>query len=206
MRGRWPCDTLSGIICPVDAATIVRSARAREGLSQRALARVASVPQPNLSEIESGAADVTVDRLNRILGAVGEQVAVLPTTAPTVTESAQSIGARLAAGDEAGARIELVRFADRLAGVPSDVRVALCVSRPPTTGDLRFDAALAATVEYLLRGPRLPVPSWAREAPVSPEALFLVPNPAIRQQVEAETPPAFRRRNVFVPADFFASV
>jgi transcriptional regulator with XRE-family HTH domain len=190
----------------MDAATIVRSARAREGISQRALARVARVPQPNLSEIESGSADVTVDRLNRILGAVGEQVVVLPTTAPTVTEAASSIGAHLTAGDEGGARIELVRFADRLAGVAADVRVALCVSRPPTTGDLRFDAALAATIEYLLADRGLPVPSWARAAPAAPERLYLVPNPAIRRQVEAETPEPFRRRNVFVPADFFASV
>jgi hypothetical protein len=92
-----------------------------------------------------------------------------------------------------------------LASVRPDVRVALCVQPPPPTGDRRYDAALAATVEYLLRKDRLPVPEWAAATPAA-EPLYLVPNRAIRAAVEASTPKPFRARNVFVPADYFASV
>lgn len=175
-------------------------------MSQRGFARVCGVPQPNVSNIEAGVAGATVARLNRLLAPVDAQVAVVPSSAPTVAEWAELIGAALADGDEAAARVVFVRLADRLAGVEPAVRVALCVGVPPSTGDARFDAALAATVEFLLGRTGLPVPSWTASTPAAPEALFLVANPAVRDLVVAETPAVLRAKNVFVPPDFFESV
>lgn len=147
-----------------------------------------------------------MSRLNKLLASVDGQVAVLPSAAPTIAEWAVVVAEALAAGDQAGARVAFIRLADRLAGVEPAVQVALCVQPPPPTGDARFDAALAATVEFLLDRAGLPVPAWTRAVRPAPEALYLVPNPAIRDLVVAETPGSFRARNVFVPADFFDSV
>lgn len=189
----------------MDAGTILRAAREATGTSQRGLARALGVPQPNISDLERGAADATVGRLDRLLRPLGGQVAALPTTAPTIADWAGTIASALSDEDHAAARIAFVRLADWLASIAPDLQVALCVHPPASTGHRGFDAALASTVEYLLGRAVLPVPRWAREVPSAPSPLYLVPNPAIRSLVEDETPDVFRRRNVFVTADFFAS-
>jgi|SRR5919198_6418522 predicted nucleotidyltransferase len=53
------------------AAELVRSARTRRGLSQRALAQQAGVPQSTVSSIESGHRQPSVAMLERLLGAAG---------------------------------------------------------------------------------------------------------------------------------------
>ena len=52
-----------------DAATLVRRAREDAGLSQRALATLAGIKQPNLAMIESGARVPSAELLARILRA-----------------------------------------------------------------------------------------------------------------------------------------
>ncbi|MGH8823493.1 MAG: helix-turn-helix domain-containing protein [Jiangellaceae bacterium] len=58
------------------AAHLVRSARGRRGLSQRALAARAGVPQSTVSKVESGRQQPTVAMLERLLAAAGFRVNV----------------------------------------------------------------------------------------------------------------------------------
>src|SRR6266545_2488239 len=51
------------------AATLLRQARTRAGLSQRALARRASTSQSVIARIEAGQSSPTWDTLERLLGA-----------------------------------------------------------------------------------------------------------------------------------------
>ena len=190
----------------MEAATALRSARRSRGISQRALALASGVPQPNLCEIETGGADVTVNRCNRVLRSLGSQLTVVPTTAPTIADWAEQIGSDITAGDDAAARTVFIRIADSFAALDGVLRVVLCAQRPAPTGNRGFDAALAGLVEHLLGAESLPIPTWVREVEPAPEPLYLAANPAIRQLVEATTPPAFLARNVFVPADFFDSI
>ncbi len=53
------------------AADLVRTARAKRWLPQRALADEAGVPQSTVSAVESGQAQPTVMMLERLLGAAG---------------------------------------------------------------------------------------------------------------------------------------
>ncbi len=55
----------------VTAANLVRDARAKRGMSQRALARHAGVPQSTVSSVESGQRQPSVAMLERLLGAAG---------------------------------------------------------------------------------------------------------------------------------------
>jgi transcriptional regulator with XRE-family HTH domain len=55
----------------MDAAGMLRDARRRAGLTQRALARRAGVPQPTVARIESGAVVPRVDTLDRLLADCG---------------------------------------------------------------------------------------------------------------------------------------
>jgi predicted transcriptional regulator len=66
----------------LDAALTLREARHQVGLSQRALARLAGVPQPTVARIESGAVVPRVDTLDRLLAICGLTL----TSAPVVDE------------------------------------------------------------------------------------------------------------------------
>jgi transcriptional regulator with XRE-family HTH domain len=61
-----------------EAARLLRHARKRAGLTQRALAAKAGVPQPYVARIESSATDPTVTSLSRLLRACGTTLEALP--------------------------------------------------------------------------------------------------------------------------------
>jgi len=62
----------------MDAARVLRQARRRAGLTQRALAARAGVPQSQIARIETGATVPRVDTLDRLLEACGEGLESLP--------------------------------------------------------------------------------------------------------------------------------
>ena len=57
---------------------MLRSARRRAGLSQRALARAAAVPQPVIARLESGASVPRVDTFDRLIAACGLDAELAP--------------------------------------------------------------------------------------------------------------------------------
>ncbi len=61
----------------VDAAQLLRAARQRAGLSQRALAALAGVRQPVVSRIESARQQPSLPTLQRLLNACGYQLVAL---------------------------------------------------------------------------------------------------------------------------------
>jgi transcriptional regulator with XRE-family HTH domain len=62
----------------MDAARLLRVARAHAGLTQRELAARAHVPQPSIAAIESGAQDPRYRTLERLIRACGQELDVLP--------------------------------------------------------------------------------------------------------------------------------
>ena len=60
------------------AATVLREARRRAGLTQAELAEACGVKQPAISRIETGAVDPTVETLDRLLAACGESLESAP--------------------------------------------------------------------------------------------------------------------------------
>ena len=61
-----------------EAARLLRYARRRAGLTQRALAERAGVPQPYVARIESGRVDPSVSALSRLLRACETTLLVIP--------------------------------------------------------------------------------------------------------------------------------
>lgn len=61
-----------------EAARLLRHARKRAGLSQRALAAKAGVPQPYVARIESSRTDPTVSSLSRLLRACETTLEAMP--------------------------------------------------------------------------------------------------------------------------------
>jgi transcriptional regulator with XRE-family HTH domain len=60
------------------AAEVLRAARAHAGLTQRALAARAGVPQPTVAAIETGRQDPRYRTLERLIRACGQQLDLLP--------------------------------------------------------------------------------------------------------------------------------
>ncbi|MCB1015936.1 MAG: helix-turn-helix transcriptional regulator [Acidimicrobiales bacterium] len=188
------------------AATLLRASRARVGWTQRELARRSGVAQPSLSDIESGVRDTTVSKLEGVLRAAGSSLVVVPSVVPSVAAWAAQLADRVPA-DPGGVEKGLVQVADDLRSVEGATRVALCVTPPASTGLSWLDAVLAAIVEHSLTEDRLPVPGWVSEPwRCAAEPWDLITVPALQEAARATTPDEFRRRNVFVPADFLASV
>lgn len=61
----------------MDAARLLRAARAHAGLTQRDLAARSGVPQPTIAAIESGAQDPRYRTLERLIRAAGQELDLL---------------------------------------------------------------------------------------------------------------------------------
>jgi transcriptional regulator with XRE-family HTH domain len=68
----------------VDAATSLRDARRRAGLTQADLARRAGTSQATISAYEHGRKAPSVETLGRLLAATGTRLTVTPASAPVV--------------------------------------------------------------------------------------------------------------------------
>jgi predicted transcriptional regulator len=62
----------------VDAGRLLRSARRRAGLSQRALAAESGIPQVTIARIEAGRVDPRLGTLASLLRACGEELEAMP--------------------------------------------------------------------------------------------------------------------------------
>jgi transcriptional regulator with XRE-family HTH domain len=145
-------------------AQLIRGARRESNLTQQALADRSGATQPSIADIERSAHDTRVENLERLLAAAGHRIIALPTLARTVAEWGDYIRAELCTerhSEEIAFR-SLVGLSDDLASAPETIRTALCVTSPVNTGDVRFDAAIAAVVDHHLSSANLPVPEWVR--------------------------------------------
>lgn len=187
------------------AARILNNARRVSGLSQRELARRARSQQPVVARAESAARDVTCDTLERLLRPTGYRLTALPTRSWTAVEAADTIRAHLLADNEDGAYRDVIQFNDDLVREHGALRVAIVAAPPAPTGDDRYDAFLAALVEFRLREERLPLPTWTTEHSLT-ERWFVDPNSVGDPATIGATPKPFRRRNVIIDAVELASV
>jgi transcriptional regulator with XRE-family HTH domain len=188
----------------MSTAQLVREVRRGRGFTQRELASRAGITQPALADIERAAHDTRVGALSRLVGAAGYQLFVLPTTAHAAADWADHIYQELRSTrrDEEIAFRALIGLSDDLAAVSEPLRVALCVAPPAPCGDPRYDAGIAAVVEFHLSRSRLPVPNWVRESwRVLREEWVVSPYTDL-----SEVPPAFRRHGVVLAASELASI
>ena len=188
----------------MSVARLLRGTRRAKGWSQRELATRANITQPALAAIESNAHDTRGATLERLISATGYGLFALPTSAHCAADWADQIYQELRSDrcSEAVAFRVLISLSDDLNNAEAGVRVALCVAPPPPCGDTRFDAALAAVVEYHLTARNLPVPRWVDEE----NRVLTFPWVATQGVDEAEVPAAFLRHGVLLAESELASV
>ncbi len=185
-------------------AQLVREARRGRGLTQRALGAKSGVTQSALAAIECSEHDTLVKSLDRLIGAAGYSLFLLPTTSSAVASWADFIheALRREKHGEPIAFRALIGLSDQLTAAPGPLRVALCVAPPAPCGEAKYDAALAALVEYHLAKDGLPIPAWVDEPGRSlSESWAASPFTDI-----SEIPHAFARRGVLLAESELASV
>lgn len=93
----------------------------------------------------------------------------------------------------------IFQLVDDFRSVDPDLQEDLVREAPDETGDARFDAFLAATVEHVAFHAGIPVPAWARGRDTLLSS-FWFPSPFSSTHARAliESPAAFRRRGIFI--------
>jgi transcriptional regulator with XRE-family HTH domain len=189
------------------ASSLLKQARRSSGASTRGLARLAHIAPARVSEIEGSVHDPGVSTLDHAVRALGWQVTVLPTRAPSAAAVAVSIrdaATSSPASETDSALRSLLALSDGLAASDAAVRIALCAAPPPPTGDARIDAAIAAVAEYHLEAAGV-LPEWVN----APDRVLddaWVPDPYAGPNIAEESPPAFQRHNVLLAERELSSV
>jgi hypothetical protein len=97
----------------------------------------------------------------------------------------------------------LREFCDEFYGASADVRASMLAEEPPMTADdERANAYYAAVAEHLALLYKLPVPVWAlAEGRFLSKPFFPSGLESLKAIMLVESPPAFRRRMIFVDAN-----
>ena len=146
----------------VDGAEVVRRARLAAGLTQEELATLADTSQSAVAAYETGARQPSWSVLQRIVGASGHRIELELRADPAVFRLTD-LADQIAMEAEDSVRLRLVfEFLRGAAddGVPLPLLVA---AEPRSTGDVRFDALLAAIAEDLCVHGGLRPPSWVHD-------------------------------------------
>jgi hypothetical protein len=118
---------------------------------------------------------------------------------PTIDEVAESIRLCLAAGDDFSAVRLALRVVERFDLSTSDVRRSMVSNDPRLTGSARFDALLAAVVEYCCAVHMMAAPRWVDNPErFLDEFWFLAESSRLEADAVANSPISFVRRGVFV--------
>jgi transcriptional regulator with XRE-family HTH domain len=191
---------------------LIKNARQAAGITQAQMASRAGTAQPAVAAYESGARTPTIATLARLLDAcehdleirahprVRRGAASLEQLAPIITEDLEH-------DREQDAVRLLFGFADDFRGSSPPGKIALLQQEPPSTGDARFDAALAGTAEFFAREGQIPAPNWVEDPRRFVEPWwFVASKPAFEAYVLAHTPAVFARHGVFIAREVFDRV
>ncbi len=195
-----------------DTATLLRDARHEAALTQAELARRACTAQSAVAAYETGARTPSIGTFKRLLRACDHETDIV--VRPRVRRGASPLAALvptiaedLAGGEEQNAIRLLFGFADDFRGSSRPGQIALIASEPSSTGDPRFDAALAATAEFFAAEGEIAVPKWVDKCDRFVEPWwFVTSRPAFHAYTLAHAPAVFARHGVFIAREAFERV
>lgn len=120
---------------------------------------------------------------------------------PTIADVAVEVGKYLADGDPATALRLAFRFVEIFDRAEIDERAVLVVESPKPTGDIRYDALLAAIAEYVCARHDMLPPSWVDDEDRFLEKWWFVSGfRSLHADAIANSPISFSRRGVFITA------
>ncbi|MCU1497708.1 MAG: helix-turn-helix domain protein [Acidimicrobiales bacterium] len=128
----------------------------------------------------------------------------------TAARLAERIGERLVRGPEPITFTfrEVIQFVDDVRDSPVDEVRSLLAVAPGLTGDRRWDAVVAAVVDWLAADKGLVPPPWTQSADraLPPPGWVVTRHVRLHEYVRANTPPEFASHGVYVDAASLVSV
>lgn len=177
---------------------VLRRARRDAGLTQDELAVLAGTSQSAIAAYETGAREPSWSVLERIVRASGHLLALELRPDPTLFRLVDLAG-ELA--DTADDKVRLRLVFEFLRGVAEDehsVRL-LVAAEPQPTGDVRFDALLAAIAEDVCVHAGIRPPGWVHDAGRFMKGMWWVSDlPSARAAALVHTPASYRRRGIMI--------
>ncbi len=183
------------------AARTIRTARTKAGITQRELALLSGMKQPQIARIENGINQPSIPTLGRVLGSLGYELKLVTTRAESrITALEASINVRecLTASDESGALREWLVLLDDLYAVEPLRFLDLISEPPPSTQDPRWDALIAATVEYVADQRGMTIPVWTEQEWRKCEEWYFSGITELAEQERANSPKPFVKRGVYL--------
>jgi transcriptional regulator with XRE-family HTH domain len=188
---------------------LLRNARRNAGITQLEVATRARTTQPAVAAYESGARTPSLATLTRLLGACEHDVEVIARPrmrrgAASLAELSQTIQQDIEDGREQDALRLLFGFADDFRASSRPGAIELIAEEPASTGDARFDAALAGVAEFFAAECGVPAPGWVNQPERFVEPLWFVSSrPAFDAYTLANTPATFARHGVLIAREVF---
>jgi transcriptional regulator with XRE-family HTH domain len=176
-------------------------------LSQKALSERSTIAASSLSLIENGKRVPTLDTVETLLRFTGHTLVA----APTLREAAAVIAGRIEAAIDTGrpdlALRHFIQLNDNLVAEHNEVRYALGLTEPASTGLKHWDAAIAALIAHRLAEEGFPAPSWTLRPDRFLRKKWTVSGGRYLVPVEiAAVPPEFLKRGVLVAPATLESV
>jgi transcriptional regulator with XRE-family HTH domain len=193
----------------MEITTLIREARRDAGITQVELASRAGTAQPAVAAYESGTRTPNLTTLQRLLGACEHDVELVARPrvrrgAASLAELSETISEDLTGKHEDDGLRLLFGFADDFRGSSRPGQIALLAQEPPSTGDARFDAALAGVAEFFAAEAGIAAPAWVNGLQRFVEPWwFVASRPAFHAYTLANTPACFARHGVFVAREVF---
>jgi len=179
--------------------------REQAGLTQSEVAARMGTSQPVIARLEAGGRDPRLSTIERYARTIGADLEVRPssTASPrTAVRLAERIFGRLASGDEAPTATfrEVVQFLDDLDAMDAETARAAVRQEPLSTGDRRWDALIAAAVDWSAAAHGFLAPRWTRSSrrTVPAPGWVVSPHKRLHDLVRKSTPNEFARHGVFV--------
>jgi len=184
----------------------LKSTRQALGISQSELARRTSLYQANISEIENGFTTPNLSTVEEYLSALGLKLIPISNSITSVQEFALEISTSLAQKKPERALRLLIEFVNRCHKLDRDEFLFATSIKPISTGDQRYDALIAATVEYLHSDRKLARPNWVVTNRFKLREPWIVDRHATKSDnLERTTPKQFLDRNILISPTEFVS-
>jgi transcriptional regulator with XRE-family HTH domain len=183
----------------------LKEIRDQRGLSQRGLAGLAGVSFRTLQMIEAGETDPRLSSLSKVAlalgipaGTVESELARLFAVDP---DAVVSISRRICEDGEASWKLWLFDFVDAFRRTPDR---KLFDAPPVAETSERVRCLLASTIEELCNECGLRRPWWCAGVGPLERPWFVAGMENLKATALIESPPNFRRRNIFVLANFLS--
>lgn len=183
----------------------LKTVRERRRLSQRRLAQQAGISFRALQMIEAEQTDARLSNVARIASALGTPEVVLRAELERLIadepDSVVAVSRKINADGETSWKCWLFEFVDAFRRSPR-MDLVMVPPSPETREEIR--ALFASTVEALCAGCGLPRPWWCGGVGVLPQPWFVAGIENLKAIALAESPAYFRKRNIFVLANFLS--